>query len=73
MTDSGGGGIGKAAEQLLQEMQKAQQEMQNKAPGQAPRLDAKQRHELVQLVEDGPIPASHGVVRWRLSAGARPC
>ena len=36
MMDSGNGGIGKAAEQLLQEMQKAQQDMQNKAPGQAP-------------------------------------
>jgi transposase len=38
-----------------------------KAPGQAPRLDETQRRELAQLVEDGPIPASHGVVRWRLS------
>ncbi len=36
MIDSGSGGIGKAAEQLLQEMQKAQQDLQNKAPGQAP-------------------------------------
>jgi transposase len=38
-----------------------------KAPGQAPRLDQEQRRELVQLVEDGPILAAHGVVRWRLS------
>jgi transposase len=38
-----------------------------KAPGQAPRLDAKQRGELAQVIEDGPIPAVHGVVRWRLS------
>ena len=38
-----------------------------KAPGQAPRLDQTQRRELAQLVEDGPIPAVHGVVRWRLS------
>ena len=37
-----------------------------KAPGQAPRLDQAQRRELAQLVEDGPIPAVHGVVRWRL-------
>lgn len=36
MIDSGGSGIGKAAEQLLQEMQKAQQELQNKTPGQTP-------------------------------------
>jgi transposase len=38
-----------------------------KAPGQAPRLDRAQRRELAQLIDDGPIPAVHGVVRWRLS------
>jgi transposase len=38
-----------------------------KAPGQPPRLDQEQRSELAQLVEEGPIPAVHGVVRWRLS------
>jgi transposase len=38
-----------------------------KAPGQAPRLDEEQRRELAKVVEDGPIPAAHGVVRWRLS------
>jgi transposase len=38
-----------------------------KAPGQSPLLDAAQQRELAQRVEDGPIPASHGVVRWRLS------
>jgi transposase len=38
-----------------------------KAPGQAPRLDQAQRRELAQLIDDGPIPAVHGVVRWRLS------
>ena len=37
-----------------------------KAPGKAPRLGAAQRRELMQIVEDGPIPAIHGVVRWRL-------
>ncbi len=37
-----------------------------KAPGKTPRLDPSQRRELVQVVEDGPIPAIHGVVRWRL-------
>ena len=37
-----------------------------KAPGQAPRLDQAQQAELAQLVEAGPIPAVHGVVRWRL-------
>ena len=38
-----------------------------KAPGQTPRLDQVQRRELAQLIDDGPIPAVHGVVRWRLS------
>jgi transposase len=37
-----------------------------KAPGQAPKLDAAQRRALARMVEDGPIPAVHGVVRWRL-------
>ena len=41
--------------------------LDGKAPGQAPRLDRAQRRELAQLVEDGPIPGMHGVVRWRLS------
>ncbi|MBN1960463.1 MAG: ATP-dependent helicase HrpB [Deltaproteobacteria bacterium] len=36
MHDASGGGIGKAAEQLLQEMQKAQQELQKKPAGQMP-------------------------------------
>src|ERR1051326_1883579 len=37
-----------------------------KAPGQQPRLDTAQRAALRQIVEDGPIPAVHGVVRWRI-------
>ncbi len=37
-----------------------------KAPGQTPKLDAAQRAALARLVEDGPIPAVHAVVRWRL-------
>jgi transposase len=37
-----------------------------KAPGKAPILDAQQRQALVHIVESGPIPAAHGVVRWRL-------
>lgn len=40
--------------------------LNGKAPGQAPRLDATQQRELAQMIEDGPIPAIHGVVRWRL-------
>lgn len=37
-----------------------------KAPGQAPKLSAEHRAALARIVEDGPIPAVHGVVRWRL-------
>ena len=37
-----------------------------KAPGGRSRLDANQRAALAAAVESGPIPASHGVVRWRL-------
>jgi transposase len=40
--------------------------LNGKAPGQTPRLDAVQRQELVHVIEEGPIPAVHGVVRWRL-------
>jgi transposase len=37
-----------------------------KAPGQKPRLADEHRAALARMVEDGPIPAVHGVVRWRL-------
>ena len=37
-----------------------------KAPGKAPKLNARQREELCRLVERGPIPSVDGVVRWRL-------
>jgi transposase len=37
-----------------------------KAPGARPRLNADQREVLRALVEQGPPPAAHGVVRWRL-------
>jgi transposase len=37
-----------------------------KAPGQTPRLTDDHRGALARMVEDGPIPAVHGVVRWRL-------
>lgn len=37
-----------------------------KAPGQPSKLDDRQRAALVQMLESGPIPAAHGVVRWRL-------
>ena len=37
-----------------------------KAPGPKPKLNAKQRRALKEIVERGPIPAVDGVVRWRL-------
>ena len=37
-----------------------------KAPGARPRLSIEQREVLRTLVEQGPTPATHGVVRWRL-------
>lgn len=37
-----------------------------KAPGAPPLLSVEQRQALMRIVEAGPIPASHGVVRWRL-------
>jgi len=37
-----------------------------KAPGNRPKLNAAQRRALAEIVSSGPIPAIHGVVRWRL-------
>ena len=37
-----------------------------KAPGAKPKLTPEQLPPVVQLVEDGPMPAIHGVFRWRL-------
>jgi transposase len=37
-----------------------------RAPGAAPRLNGPQREALQAMVDQGPIPAVHGVVRWRL-------
>ena len=37
-----------------------------KAPGKPPKLNGDQRAALAAAVERGPIPAVHGVVRWRL-------
>ncbi len=37
-----------------------------KAPGNRPILTDTQRHDLMRIVESGPTPAVHGVVRWRL-------
>ena len=40
--------------------------LNGKAPGNRPLLDDAQRETLRRMVEDGPIPAIHDVVRWRL-------
>jgi transposase len=37
-----------------------------KAPGQPSRLNDEHRVALAKMVENGPIPAVHGVVRWRI-------
>ena len=37
-----------------------------KAPGNSPKLNHAQREALAKIVESGPIPSIHGVVRWRL-------
>ena len=37
-----------------------------KAPGNARKLNDSQRQALATIVERGPMPAIHGVVRWRL-------
>jgi transposase len=37
-----------------------------KPPGQPARLQANHRAALAAAIESGPIPAVHGVVRWRL-------
>jgi hypothetical protein len=35
------------------------------SPGVPPKLDAAHRASLARIVEEGPTPAIHGVVRWR--------
>jgi transposase len=35
------------------------------SPGAPPKLDDTHRAFLARIVEEGPIPAVHGVVRWR--------
>ncbi len=37
-----------------------------KSPGRARKLNEAQRRKLAQIVKEGPIPAIHDVVRWRL-------
>ncbi len=38
-----------------------------KGSGRPPKLNEVQRRALAQVVESGPIPAAHGVARWRLA------
>ena len=40
--------------------------LDRKAPGPASKLNTDQRRALASIVDSGPIPAIHGVVRWRL-------
>ena len=42
-----------------------------KSTGKPPKLNISQRRALAEIVENGPITAIHGVVRWRLADLAR--
>src|ERR1700730_9774014 len=37
-----------------------------KAPGQPSKLESIHRAALAKMIDEGPMPAIHGVVRWRL-------
>src|SRR5438445_6337428 len=40
--------------------------LNGKSPGQPSKLTDGQRQTIARMIESGPIPAVHGVVRWRL-------
>src|SRR5436853_1625792 len=40
--------------------------LNGKSPGQPSKLNDLQRQAIASMIESGPIPAVHGVVRWRL-------
>jgi transposase len=40
--------------------------LDGKSPGHPPKLNDAQRRAIAGMIESGPIPAVHGVVRWRL-------
>src|SRR5476649_1739789 len=40
--------------------------LNGKAPGQPSKLNDSQRQSIARMIENGPIPAIHSVVRWRL-------
>ena len=67
---AGGGDAASCARLVLRNIKRAPvlQEglIDRKAPGQPSRLDDEQRAALAAMVEHGPIPAVHGVVRWRI-------
>ena len=45
---------------------RAEDLIDRKAPGQPSRLNDTHRAALAKIIESGPIPAVHGVVRWRI-------
>src|SRR6202158_5834977 len=40
--------------------------LSGKSPGQPPKLNDAQRQAIARMIDNGPIPAVHDVVRWRL-------
>ena len=40
--------------------------LNGKSPGKPSKLNDLQRQAIAGMIESGPIPAVHGVVRWRL-------
>ena len=40
--------------------------LDGKSSGHPPKLNDSQRQTIARMIESGPIPAVHGVVRWRL-------
>src|ERR1700683_941807 len=40
--------------------------LNRKSPGQPSKLNDAQRQAVARVIDNGPIPAVHGVVRWRL-------
>ena len=63
-------GLAKASrdpDQLCRRLSLAEGLIDPKGSGRPPKLNAVQRRALAQVVESGPIPATHGVVLWRLA------
>ena len=62
----GSAGLASIRDWVLRFNAKGPELTDGKAPGQPPKLNDEQRQALAQVIENGPIPAVHGVVRWRL-------